>query len=272
VIPTPLKYAGNKRKIAPAISAHFDWDCITRYAEPFAGALGSAVNVGVPNNVEVFLSDANTELCLFYQMWMTRPKAVQELANSWPTDETTYYNIRAWDRDNRTRTPLQWAARTLYLNKRGFNGLYRLNAKGQCNVPWGRNTNAKPINAIDKRFIDFCKRAGGVQCADAFDVINGCGAGDLIYCDPPYVPVTDPLKRFGGYVGAFGYQEQVRLRDVLLSAVDRGARVACSNSWCPTTLELYDGFELHQITAPRSISCKANGRQPVVELLACSKR
>ena len=268
MIPTPLKYAGNKRKIMRSIAKHFDWEGITRYVEPFVGALGSAVNAEVPDGVQVCLSDVNSELVRFYDQWLLQAQAVQDLANSWSTTESTYYQIRSWDRDDEARTTLQWAARTLYLNKRGFNGLYRLNSKGQCNVPWNRNVNAKRIDVIDCRFTNFLKRADGVTCADAFEVINGCGAGDLVYCDPPYVDVTDPLKRFGGYVGAFGPDQQGQLRDAVQSAAARGAQVLVSNSWCSATLDLYANFEQHEITAPRSISCKANGRGAVTELLA----
>lgn len=268
MIPTPLKYAGNKRKIMRSIAKHFDWQGVERYVEPFAGALGSAVNAEVPDGVTVCLSDANGELIRFYNQWQECAEAVQDLANSWPTDESTYHQIRSWDRDDEVRSQLQWAARTLYLNKRGFNGLYRLNSKGKCNVAWNRNANAKQINTIDHHFIDFLKRAGGVTHTDAFEVIRGCGAGDLVYCDPPYVDVKDPLKDFGGYIGAFGLDQQKQLRDAVSSAASRGAQVLVSNSWCSTTLDLYAQFEQHEIIAPRSISSKTNGRQPVTELLA----
>jgi site-specific DNA-adenine methylase len=107
-----------------------------------------------------------------------------------------------------------------------------------------------------------------MRCQDWRAVLQECGKGDLVYCDPPYVDTKDPKKQFGGYIGAFGWQEQLHLRDELVEANRRGARVVISNSLSEHTTELYAGWEQHAIAAPRSVSSNGNGRKPVQELLA----
>jgi site-specific DNA-adenine methylase len=99
-------------------------------------------------------------------------------------------------------------------------------------------------------------------------VLQECGEGDLVYCDPPYVDTKDPKKQFGGYIGAFGWDEQVALKEELEAAGRRGAKILLSNSMTHHTVNLYAGWEQHAILAPRSISSKGDGRKPVIELLA----
>lgn len=254
--------------IAPYLG---DWVGVRRYVEPFAGALGSSLNAGVPGGVEVVLSDANRDLVDLYREVARDAVAVEEAANALPVGEAGYYAVRGWDREvgwPSSRTVLERAARTLYLNKRGFNGLYRVNRRGYFSTPWGRVDDPKPIDVCGHvEFIEFIRR-WPVALSDWRDVVRGCGEGDVVYCDPPYVDLKDPKRDFGGYIGAFGWSDQVVLRDELRLAAERGARVVASNSWCPATLELYDGWNVVEVSAPRHISARAASRGKVSELLA----
>lgn len=270
---TLLKYAGNKRKIMSHINPHLgDWKGVKRYVEPFCGALGSALNASVPDGVDIVLSDANRDIIELYEEVSRDAKGVQDLANSWSGAEEDYYAIRSWDRDPAwpaSKTKLERAARTLYLNKRGFNGLYRSNRHGYFTTPWCRNPHPKPIDVVGHvRFIDFIKNRASLSVRDWKDVVRSCGEGDVLYCDPPYVDLKDPKRDFCGYIGAFGWSEQVSLRDELVSASDRGARVVASNSWCDATLELYAGWNQECMSAGRHLSAKAESRGKISELLA----
>jgi DNA adenine methylase len=269
---TVLKYAGNKRKLMAAIRPYLGgWDGVNRYVEPFCGSLGSALNAEIPEGIEILLSDANEDLINLYRELIKDPKAVETLTNKLPLGETEYYEIRSWDRQAGwpdCKTSLERAARTLYLNKRGFNGLYRTNRSGQFSTPWNRNLNPKPVGVMEHAdFLCFIQKHQPFV-SDWSEVVEECGAGDLIYCDPPYVDPKDPKREFLGYVGNFGWEQQVRLRDALVAANARGARILVSNSWCEATLELYAGWEMIELSAERYISSKGDGRKPVSEVLA----
>ena len=126
---TLLKYAGNKRKIMSEINPYLgDWVGVKRYVEPFAGALGSALNAAVPSHVDVHLSDVNEDIIELYEEVARDPQALQDAANALATDEASYYTIRALDRDplwpsNHTR--LQRAARTRPVPRRGYRNVLR---------------------------------------------------------------------------------------------------------------------------------------------------
>lgn len=270
---TLLKYAGNKRRIMPQIIPFFgSMDSIKKYIEPFCGALGASLNANLPNNVEIKLSDANRDIIELYEEIKDDPKKVEDLANAFLRDEATYYEIRAWDREvgwpnNKTR--LERAARTLYLNKNGFNGLYRTNRHGYFTTPWCRYPSPNPFDVTGhKEFIEFLRSKAQVKLSDWRVPVEEAGEGDLIYCDPPYVNLRDPKKDFSGYLGAFGWNEQVELEKKLKEANKRGAKVVASNSWCEATLELYKDWNIESISAPRHLSAKASSRGDIKELCA----
>lgn len=269
---TLLKYAGNKRAVMDQIRPYLAFDESTRrYIEPFGGALGAASNANPPAGVETIVSDANRELINLHQELIRDSKGLVDLANSWGVDETSYYAIRAWDRTPGwwdARTPAEIAARTLYLNKRGFNGLFRSNKRGHFTTPWNRNPKSKLINIDDlSPFISWLRGITLLE-RDWTVAVAGTGPGDVLYCDPPYIDLKDPKADFEGYIGSFGWREQEALRDALLAAAARGARVVASNSWCDATRELYSDFNIVEIRAPRSIGSRSDSRGSVSELLA----
>lgn len=270
---TILKYAGNKRKLMGVISPHLGtWNGVTRYVEPFCGALGSALNAPVPTGVDILLGDANRDIVELYEEVARDAKELQDAANAMATDEVSYYAYRAWDRDPlwpHNHTKLERAARTLYLNKRGFNGLYRTNKHGYFTTPWCRNPTPNAIDVTShKGFISFVQSRATIVNQDWKTTVQSTGQGDVVYCDPPYVDLKDPKRDFSGYLGAFGWKDQVALRDELEAANGRGARVIVSNSWCDATIELYDKWNRVAISAPRNLSAKASSRGTISELVA----
>jgi len=203
---------------------------------------------------------------------MIDPLDVESIANSWDSTEDTYYSIRSWDRVDgwqMMHTPNELAARTLYINRHCFNGLYRINRNGQFNVSWNKNISPVEIKVSSLgHALKVCERAK-FSCEVFEDVIGRCGQGDLVYCDPPYVDVNEPKRKFNGYVGAFDWTRQTRLRDELLSASSRGARVYVSNSYTEATQELYEQFNIVEITdVRRTMSADGKTRGSVSELLA----
>ena len=233
--------------------------------------MGSALNANIPEGVKVVLSDANWELINFYNVVKSQPEKVEALANSWTHEENSYYEIRNWDRSEDWRerhSPLEIAARTIYLNKRCFNGLYRINVKGNFNSPWNRGKNFRKINVVDHvECLEFLQKID-ITLSDWSPIVENTFKGDLLYCDPPYVDTKNAKANFNGYMKRFGFSEQVELRDALIRASERGVKVVVSNSWCDETIELYKEFCIKEITASRTIGSTAGSRGTIKELLA----
>lgn len=208
------------------------------------------------------------------------PKLVEEL-NRFDNSSETYYEVRAWDRDQESfaaLSPTQRAARLIYLNKTCFNGLYRVNRQGQFNVPFGdyKNPNFRDIEALQAA--SDLLNSTGPSLKDRATLLNSgyietvgqVGENDVVYFDPPYEPLNS-TSSFVSYQGAgFNQQDQRELRDIALELVRRGARVVVSNSSAAFIFELYGSlpeFRIVEIDSNRSISASKGGRGSVTELL-----
>lgn len=269
---TILKWAGNKTKVMPAIVNYFP-ENYTDYIEPFAGALGSFLNSGVNTDEhDVYLNDLNSEVIDLFLLMRTNCDEIVEKANTLPRDKESFYKIRGWDRlDNwQDRDKIEKAARTVYLNKLCFNGLYRINPKkGYFNTPYGSHRKSELIQLQNARnFVEVTKEVN-FSSDDCFDFSRRkYKPNSLFYFDPPYVNPKEPMKEFGGYLGGFGWEEQLKLRDLCLELYGLGHNVIISNAMCKETQDLYSKFNHHSVSAPRSISRNADGRQSVIEILA----
>ena len=268
---TILKWAGNKSKVMKSIIPFFP-ENFTDYVEPFAGSLGSFLHSGVSTSRhDVYLNDLNSEIIDLFLLMRTHFKEIVDIANSYPRDKESFYKIRNWDREDawKTKDKISKAARTIYLNKLCFNGLYRINpSKGYFNTPYGSERKSDLIKIEEARLFVNATKDINFFSEDCSDFVNRTfKRNSLFYFDPPYVNVKNPKKDFGGYLGGFGWGEQINLRNLCLELFDKGHNVIISNSMCAETKELYEHFEQHEIKAPRSISRKADGRKPVSEIL-----
>ena len=268
---TILKWAGNKTKVMPSIVKYFP-ENFTDYIEPFAGALGSFLNSGVNTEEhDVYLNDLNSEVIDLFLLMRTNCDEIVDKANTMPRDKESFYEIRGWDRldDWKGRDKIEKAARTVYLNKLCFNGLYRINPKkGYFNTPYGSHRKSELIQLQDAyNFVKATKEVS-FSAEDCFEFSRkNYKPNSLFYFDPPYVNPKEPMKEFGGYLGGFGWKEQLELRDLCLELHDSGHNIIISNAMCRETQDLYKGFTQSSVLAPRSISRKASGRQPVQEIL-----
>lgn len=271
---TILKYAGNKHRIMQSITNYFgDTTTIKRYFEPFCGSLGSALNSNISSKTEMLLTDFNVEIIELYDEIKKSPINLENLVNSFSSDEAGYYAIRDWDRHPdwpKNKTQIERAARTLYLNKRGFNGLYRKNKKGFFTASWNKNLNPQKIDILSHYdFISFINQSNvKISCLKWDEAIKSCGENDLVYADPPYVDLKDHKKSFSGYIGNFEWEEQIKLRDALVKLSKKGTRVVISNSWCEQTIELYKNWNIAEIKASRLMSSKSSSRGSISELVA----
>ena len=265
-----LKWAGGKRRVLPALlgKAPADW---VRYHEPFVG--GGALFFSLASRRgglagQAVLSDMNERLIRTYQTVRDDVEPLigrlQEHAEQHSKEH--YYATRARKIDD--DEDLEVAAWMIYLNKTGFNGLYRVNKKGGFNVPMGRYKNP---NICDEKNLRSCSNilTGVTIRHEGFDaVLERDGQGDFVYFDPPYVPVS-ATSSFTAYTAdGFTLADQERLRDIATALKERGVSVMLSNADHPRVRKLYTpGFRKHSIQVGRAINSAAKRRGSVAELI-----
>lgn len=260
-----LKWAGGKRRLVPQILARLP-DRIGTYYEPMVG--GAAVFFALAAQrrfSRAVLADSNPELVTTYRAIRDEPERVIELLGDMPYDRDTYQAVRATTPGGQPET----AARMIYLNRTGFNGLYRVNRKGEFNVPFG----GRYVNPTicDPERIYACSRAlQGVELvACAFEALNldQAGPGDAVYFDPPYLPSSTTAK-FTQYTDQpFGEAEHRKLAELYRLVVRQGAAALLSNSDTALTRELYSDCPREVVMAARSINSAGGKRAKVRELL-----
>jgi len=262
-----IKWVGGKRQLLNTIQQHFPQH-YNNYFEPFVG--GGAVVFGIaPGNATI--NDYNAELINLYQVVRDHPRElIEELQSGiYLNQAEVYYSIRGWDKEENynTLSPIKKAARILYLNHTCYNGLYRVNAKGYYNTPFGRYKN--PTIYTEQGIMDlsgYLQQVNILQ-GDYHNVLNLVQPGDFVYLDPPYAPIS-ATSAFTSYIaGGWDLQEQVNLRDACVILDLMGVQFMQSNSSAPLVRELYAGFNIVEVEARRSLSAVVEGRHNVTELL-----
>ncbi|MFZ5644642.1 MAG: DNA adenine methylase [Bacillota bacterium] len=261
-----IKWAGGKRQLLSRYREYFPAK-YSAYHEPFLG--GGAVFFDLAPPVS-FLSDFNEELINMYSIIQNKvDQLIEDLARH-RNEEDYYYSVRA--ADTKRLSDVERASRLIYLNKTCFNGLYRVNKKGEFNVPFGKY---KHPNFLDPDLLMAASRA--LQGARIFRgdfevVLENAQTGDFIYFDPPYFPVSRTANFTDFTDRSFGPKEQERLAGTFHKLAQRGCLVMLSNSDTPFIRDLYDGYRrgIISLTANRSINSKGDRRGPVGELLICS--
>ena len=265
-----IKWAGGKRQLLPELQryvpAHFE-----RYIEPFVGggALFFALSARLGRSERTpraRLADVNQRLIRSYRGVRDSVEDVIALLAGYEHDEQFYYRLREKPIDGLADAEV--AAWFIYLNKIGFNGLYRVNRQNRFNVPFGRHKNP---TICDEQTLRACSRAlAGVELEVAGFELSAerAEAGDLVYFDPPYVPlsVTSSFTRYTS--DGFDAEAQLRLRDVALSLKQRGVHVLLSNSSAGSVRELYSkDFKIAEVSATRLVNSKAALRGAITELV-----
>ncbi len=266
-VPRPfLKWAGGKRQLLDVLREHFP-ERFNRFHEPFVG--GGAVFFGLLPERAV-LADNNRELINCYVVIRDRVEELIAALEQHVYDRDHYYRVRDLDPDD--LLPVAAAARTIYLNRAGFNGLYRVNSRGRFNVPFGRYSNPRICNAENLRA---CSRAlaGATLLQESFEnVLDRAQPGDLVYLDPPYIPLESKQSFTAYQKRGFGMDNQEKLADVFDALAGRGAHVVLSNSDVPWVHERYAAHEIHRINAWRHINRNASERGPVGEVVVVGRR
>ena len=256
-----LKWAGGKKRLLPTLLPLLP-ERIRRYFEPFIGGGAMFFNLAPKSAV---VSDINEDLINVYSCVRRDVDALIEDLRRHRYDKEYYYAMRALDPAD--LSPIGRASRMIYLNRTCFNGLYRVNRRGQFNVPIGRYKNPTICPEDRLRAASETLQGAALRCVGYQGATEECRAGDFVYFDPPYHP-TSRTANFTSYTaGAFSFDDQIELSEVFADLSDRGVHCMLSNSDTLEVRGLYRHFRVDIIEAPRAISRDPSGRKAVTEVL-----
>ena len=291
-----LKWAGGKRQLLPALRRHYPAS-FDRYIEPFVGSGAVFFDLFAAGRLEgrpVRLLDLNADLIGCYRAVRDQTEAVIAALAGLEEEHRArgsacYYEVR----DGRfnparvgrvppsgpggaTACSPDLAAMFIYLNRTGFNGLFRLNRHGAFNVPAGRYAAPRICDAAHVRSVARALSSDGVslECMPFEQALADGRKGDFIYCDPPYAPLSRTASFAHYTAGGFGAPDHVRLQEAVVAAARRGAIVLMSNSSAPDIVAAYGGpaaraagLTVQRVAARRAINSRAILRGPVEELI-----
>ncbi|EEE1295739.1 Dam family site-specific DNA-(adenine-N6)-methyltransferase [Salmonella enterica subsp. diarizonae] len=262
-----LKWAGGKYSMLPDLYQLIPAGM--RLIEPFVG--GGSVFLNSDKHACFLLADVNTDLINLYQMLAVVPGAVIRHARVMfdRLNNVESYTALRDEFNAQVMDGPERAAAFLFLNRHCFNGLIRYNRNNQFNVGWGKYPSPyfplDEINAFTEMAHNCVFMAAGFHRTLAL-----AGEGDVVYCDPPYEPMPGTTGFTHYAAGGFTWDDQVALAECCVAAHQRGARVVIGNSTAPRVIDLYSqhGFEIHHISARRSISSKGSIRETAKDLVA----
>lgn len=266
-VPHPfIKWAGGKKQLLEQINKYLPQK-YNKYLEPFAGG-GALFFYLLPN--KAILIDNNKELINCYRVIQN---IIGELINSLKkhkNEKDYFYKIRSLDRipeEFKKLSSVERASRTIFLNKCCFNGLYRVNSKGEFNVPFGKYENPKFCDEENLLTVNKVLKDIQIINGDFKECLELAEKDDFIYFDPPYQPVSTTAN-FTSYTKEnFNKEDQVRLFKVYEELDNRGCKVMLSNSYNEFILDLYKKYDLKTVYARRAINSDASGRGQIKEVL-----
>lgn len=283
-----IKWVGGKTQLLDEVKKSLPRDFATRqhitYVEPFIG--GGAVLFWIlqayPNIEHAVINDINEELICTYRVikvqveeLIARLSRIQDEYISLNSEaRKDYYMTKRAIFNTKKTTPIETASLFIFLNRTCFNGLYRVNSKGEFNVPHGKYANPRICDADNLRACSKVLQKVDILCGDFAETGRFAGPHSLFYFDPPYKPITD-TSSFTSYAkGGFDDQEQIRLRDFCIYISASKSIFIASNS-DPRDVNpeetffdtLYNHFIIKRVSAARMINSDASGRGAISELM-----
>ena len=292
-----LKWAGGKKQLLPTIQKRLPENILSsgkieEYFEPFIG--GGAVFFYLMSNYEVkhaYISDINEELILTYDVIKKDYKELTEILKILKSEymeyddagrKKMYLNIRlkfnqdlkTFDFDTYDESNIERASYTIFMNKTGFNGLFRLNKKGEFNVPAGKYKNPNICDADNLKNVHKVLKKTDIKCASFSDSEDLISESSFVYLDPPYRPLSGTSNFNTYYSVDFDDVEQIELSKFYKRINDKGAKIMLSNSDPHNTDpdddffdDLYKDFNIERVKARRSINSNGAKRGAINELL-----
>lgn len=265
-IPTFVKWAGGKKQLIEQFKPFFPKE-INRYFEPFVG--GGAVAFYIIKHYKpkmVFISDSNKELINTYLVIRNDVEKLISKLKEYKKKHSKkfYYKIRA--ENPKGLSSLERAVRLIYLNKTCFNGLYKVNSKGEFNVPMGNYNNPAIVNEKDLREVSKLLKNTKISAQQFNKIESKVRKNDFVYFDPPYYPLKK--KSFTTYTKErFLDKEQKELARLFKALDKKGAKVMLSNSDSAFIRELYRDYKIDEVEANRAINSDAEGRGKINEII-----
>lgn len=274
-----LKWVGGKRQLLKDIN-QFIPKIYSNYYEPFIGGGALFFNLK-PKSAHI--NDANSQLIMSYKAIKSDVDQLVEILKYHENNNSKeyYLKLRAMDRSENFKqlSDVEKAARLIYMNKVGFNGLYRVNKLGYNNVPYGKYKNPSIVNQDLLREISSYLNENNILITsqDYNLAVENVSVNDLVYFDPPYHPINETSSFTSYHKNGFTSDDQILLKKKSDELIQRGAFVILSNSSTDFIKDLYSNrinnaksdinYTLHSVSAKRHINSKANSRGPVEELI-----
>lgn len=266
---SPLKWAGNKFRVLPRLLPLIGYP--NRFCEPFVGSLSVALNVSAN---EYILNDINKDLVNLYQNILNPNddsfiKYCEELFVFENNVKEEYVRLRQLFNDS--SDALERSRLFVYLNRHCFNGLSRYNSKGQFNVPFGKYAEPKcPSDEMMNLRMYFLNKKYNFSSVSFEDesLYQNLEKGDVVYFDPPYIPISDTASFTDYATEGFNHQQQIKLAEIAKSLANKNVKVIISNHDVPIARELYQDAEIYSIQVTRTISAKGSSRKKASELIA----
>lgn len=265
-----LKWVGGKRQLLHEIMPLIP-DNISVYVEPFVGG-GAVLFEYQPKRA--IINDYNEELMNVYKVIKESPDELIKILITHKENNSKkyFYTIRAVDREEdymEKFSNVERAARTIFLNKTCYNGLYRVNSKGQFNTPYGRYKNP---NIVDEQLIYaiseyFNKNDITIMNSDYRDALKNLNKDSFVYFDPPYLPISDSSSFTSYTQNGFTLEQQIELKEQCDILHQNGIKFLLSNSDHPFIRDLYKDYHIKTVHAKRAINSKANKRGEIKEVL-----
>ena len=264
-----VKWAGGKRQLIDKLKEKMPQSQDYRtYFEPFLG--GGALFFAVQHKPSILL-DINEELINAYKIIKNDVESLIKDLQQHENNKEYFYNIRRVDRTEEfaTWSDIRRASRFIYLNKTAFNGLWRVNSKGQHNVPFGKYKNPK---ICDEKNLRVCSQVLStvkvLRTGNYLEIEGMAQKDDFVYFDPPYHPLTETANFTSYAKDGFSGDDQIKLKELIDRLTAKGIKIMLSNSSAKLILDLYEKeYNLFLIDANRAINCKSDGRGPVKEVI-----
>lgn len=260
-----VKWVGGKRQLMFELIKNMP-KSYNRYFEPFIG--GGALFFELQPE-QAYISDMNEELINLYSVVRDNVYELIKDLSKHEVSKEYFLEIRNIDRTEQYTelSDVERASRFIYLNRTCFNGMYRVNSQGQFNVPFGHYKNPRIIDENNLLNCSELLKKTEIKCADFSEILTKVKKGDLVYFDPPYVPLNE-TSSFTSYTkDGFDINMQFKLRDVCDELDNKGVKFMLSNSDTKLVNELYVNYEIKKVFASRQINANADGRGQITEVL-----
>ncbi len=260
-----VKWVGGKRQLMFELIKNMP-KSYNRYFEPFIG--GGALFFELQPE-QAYISDMNEELINLYSVVRNNVYELIKDLSKHEVSKEYFLEIRNIDRTEQYTelSDVERASRFIYLNRTCFNGMYRVNSQGQFNVPFGYYKNPRIIDENNLLNCSELLKKTEIKCADFSEILTKVKKGDLVYFDPPYVPLNE-TSSFTSYTkDGFDINMQFKLRDVCDELDNKGVKFMLSNSDTKLVNELYVNYEIKKVFASRQINANADGRGKITEVL-----